>query len=153
MIDLFKFNAFEYMAAAQVKRRYSINRFELWLLMASIATIGLSGRMIINEDELFSEITGSYLLKRKMKGYLKGLKRLRLLAELDYNNRGSYKSLAVTELGMKVAKAFEDELLKIERKREVKGYDVEGIVLKEVPPKYRLLKPLDVPPDRVPEQS
>lgn len=140
-IDLFRLCQLELSASHRVRKIYNINRYELWLLMATIATLGLLGKRAINEGDLMDEINGNPQHRKRMWGYLLGLKRLKCVCQLDYNNRGSWKSIGITPLGMRIAREYEVQIEKLEKHRlKADKYSIEGIELKagEVPtPRYK----------------
>lgn len=132
MMDLFRMSQLEISAAHKVRKIYNINRFELWLLMAIIATFGLLGKRAMNEKDLMDEISGHPRQRAKMYGYLRGLKGLRAVCLLDYQNRGTWTVIGVTSLGMRIANEFEVQIEKLAKHRQkVAEYSIEGIELKD----------------------
>lgn len=129
---------FERRAANKVYQTFRVNRFELWLLMAMVAVLGLAGKKSVSKKQLFDTITGHTNAKRKLEGFWSGLQRTECIRSVTLKN--GQTGWVLTPLAVKCINMFEIEIKRIEaaeRARQLKTAPKRGIhpyPLNELPP-------------------
>jgi hypothetical protein len=96
-------------AAYQVRLKYDINRYELYLLMQLHALLMHLDRPFVSVIGLFRQITGNSGEWRKMNGYMTGLINRRYVGTFEYVKTPGSLSVGPSELGLAVIECYRVE--------------------------------------------
>ncbi len=96
-------------AAYQVRLKYDINRYELYLLVQLHALLMHLDRPFVSVIGLFRQVTGNSNEWRKMQGYLNGLIERRYVGTFEYVKTPGSLSIGPSELGLRVIECYREE--------------------------------------------
>lgn len=141
--QLFYLSAIEIRAAKAVYFKFLINRHELSTLCSISACLQLLGRRTVSR-KIFTDWLGlSYVLEKKMNGYLEGLHRQGMIHRLRFRSTKTGNVLAISGYGIRVLEYFYDEVQKIDRqdkeRKKKPGYKTLAMDANVLPKGYSLL--------------
>lgn len=123
MDRFFMFSLFERRAANKVYQTFRVNRFELWLLFAMVAVLGLHGKKSTSKRQIFDTVTGHTVAKRKMEGFWSGLVSKGLVMSVTLKNR--LEGWVLTPLAVKCIGTFEVEIKRLEAAEKARQIKVQ----------------------------
>lgn len=123
LVDIHLYNALARRAAYPIYLRYTINRFELWMLSSLHGYLSHRGMTIVSKIEFFKFLSGNWRERRKQEGYFHGLLKKGLIGQYEYVRVVGSQSIGFSDHGVRVMRDYlssvEEFMIKYRNKQQI----------------------------------